>query len=266
MATKTNFYPSGILKEEYKYKHIQLFVKNQGSLSSGASELLSQVQKTANNIKDLFTSKKDQPTDIEDITKINSKTKKLSNLSTVYGVALPLPNELTESQSHQWEQTSGISGDIAEKAAGISFKGINVMKALGEVSSGGGARKPLIDPGYFQDYKGSEPREFSFSWDLIPGNKSEADNIIAILYNLKKFTLPTATINGMSLLSPYLFELKIGNPLINSIMNMNNVVCKSMDINYSAVEGLQFFEDGMPKYMKLDMSFAERSSVTSDFY
>lgn len=261
-----NAYPADILLEENSLRSIKILVKEQRSLSGGISELKSELEKTSNNIKDAHGTLTGAPSSEERQTEIKSRTKKLTKAETVYGIALPLPNELNDSQSHQWETSSGFIGNNAKKITDFEIMGVSINKAMGELSSATGARKPLADPGYFQDYNGTEPREFSFSWDLIPNNKTEAEQIKNILYHLKKYTLPTTAINGIALLSPFVFDIQIGNKYIDSLMNMNNVVCTSMNVSYAAEGKLQYFSDGTPKFIKLDLSFSERSTVTADFY
>lgn len=254
-----NVYPRDILLPRNLNRHVRILVKEQESLAGGADELKKQVEKTANDVKEIILDEKTQTP-----TELGQRVSKLVNAKTIYGIALPLPNELADSQSHQWDSTSGFVSDIAQnvKGAGDDI----VAKGVANAASSAGFRQPLIDPGYFQDYKGTEPREFTFNWDLVPNNIDEAYNIFSIIYNLKKYTLPKSTINGVSMLSPYLFEIQIGNEIINALMNMNNVVCKSMTVNYSVDNSLQMFADGMPKYISLNMTFAERALVTSDFY
>lgn len=267
-----NVYPRDILLPRNQNRHIRILVKEQESLSGGADELKKQVEKTANDVKEIIVNQKTQSP-----TEIGQRVSKLVNAKTVYGIALPLPNELSDSQSHQWDSTTGFVSDVAQAAKGLAGKitegatgGVvgadTISKGVANAASRAGFRQPLIDPGYFQDYKGTEPREFTFNWEFVPNNVDEAYNIFSIIYNLKKFTLPKSTINGVSMLSPYLFEIQIGNELINALMNMNNVVCKAMTVNYSADNSLQMFADGMPKYITLNMTFAERALVTADFY
>lgn len=267
-----NVYPRDILLPRNLNRHVRILVKEQESLAGGADELKKQVEKTANDVKEIILNEKTQTP-----TEINQRVSKLVNAKTIYGIALPLPNELADSQSHQWDSTTGFVSDIAQTAKGVAGRiaenatggrigGDMISKGVANAASKAGFRQPLIDPGYFQDYKGTEPREFTFNWDLVPNNIDEAYNIFSIIYNLKKYTLPKSTINGVSMLSPYLFEIQIGNEIINALMNMNNVVCKSMTVNYSVDNSLQMFADGMPKYISLNMTFAERALVTSDFY
>lgn len=267
-----NVYPRDILLPRNLNRHVRILVKEQESLAGGADELKKQVEKTANDVKEIILNEKTQTP-----TEINQRVSKLVNAKTIYGIALPLPNELADSQSHQWDSTTGFVSDIAQTAKGVAGRiaenatggrigGDMISKGVANAASKAGFRQPLIDPGYFQDYKGTEPREFTFNWDLVPNNIDEAYNIFSIIYNLKKYTLPKSTINGVSMLSPYLFEIQIGNEIINALMNMNNVVCKSMTVNYSVDNSLQMFADGMPKYISLNMTFAERALVTADFY
>lgn len=272
-----NVYPRDILLPRNLNRHVRILVKEQESLAGGADELKKQVEKTANDVKEIILNEKTQTP-----TELNQRVSKLVNAKTIYGIALPLPNELADAQSHSWDSTTGFVSDIAQAAKGIGGRieggakggmvsggmvsGDTVAKGVASAASQAGFRQPLIDPGYFQDYKGTEPREFTFNWDLVPNNIDEAYNIFSIIYNLKKYTLPKSTINGVSMLSPYLFEIQIGNEIINALMNMNNVVCKSMTVNYSVDNSLQMFADGMPKYISLNMTFAERALITSDFY
>jgi hypothetical protein len=260
-----NSYPSDVQNDPNRC--IIILAKEQTSLSGSISELQAQVDKSSDQILDIVSGRSSAPSDAGRQSQLGWKTKKLTKAATVWGCALPLPNEIMDSQSHQWETTSGYVGQTVGGLANADIVGgISANKALGELASASGFRKPLIDPGYFQDYNGTEPREFTFTWDLIPNNAAEAQEIHDILYNLKKYTLPMSTINGLSLLSPFMFDITIGNPIINRIMNMNNVVCKSLSINYSADGSLQFFSDGMPKLWRLEATFAERSLVTADFY
>jgi hypothetical protein len=263
MPQITIYYPHDILKAENELRSIKILVKEQKSISGGINELKKQIEKTSNDIKKIYESITTNKISDSDRRKtIHERTKKLTQAKTLFGIALPLPNELSDSQSHKWETTEGFVGKQGKNL--IDKGGINSI--IGELSSTLGTRKPMIDPGFFQDYNGTEPRSFTFSWDLIPDNLIDAESIHNIIYHLKKFTLPTTTINGISLLSPYIFDIEIGNAKINQMLNINNVVCTSMTVNYAAEGALQFFSDGTPKFIKLDMTFIERSTITSDLF
>lgn len=267
----TNYYPSDINDQQNEHRKISLLVKKMGAIGN-IDKFLAQVANTtlsAESAVNLGSSAVDTSlTLIEQVAKsqTNSNSRKFTNLETLWGCALPLPNELSENQSHQWESTEGLVGATLGNAGDTNIMGSSVNKLLGEVANKTAQRKALVNPGYFQDYRGTKPREFNFTWDLIPNSKEEADQIYSILLRLKKYTLPTTLAGGLGLLSPYLFDIKIGNWKINTIMNMNNVVCVNMAIGYSADNALQMFGDGTPKHMTLQMSFAERSTVLADDY
>lgn len=265
----TNHYPSDILSDENIYRSIQIIVKYQEEWSGGINSIVDKITEAASDFSkayDDLTSDKVSPADAAKQKKLSNRKPSPSNLSTTYGIALPLPNELNDSQTHQWESSEGIIASVASSITNASVANVSVNKAIGDLASAAGFRKPIIDPGYFQDYKGSEPREFSFSWDLIPTNAEEADQIMTIIYNLKKYTLPRTSVTGLSLTSPFLFDIKMGNQRINEVINMNDVVCKSMNVNFASEGSLQFHPDGIPKQIRLEMTFAERTLVTSDFY
>lgn len=252
-----------------KYRSINLLIKYQDELKGGTDSLLESLKTQYGNIQKAIeernVSEHSQPTRGVMQKDLKNRVKKLINAKTLYGIALPLPNELSDSQDHQWEQNEGFVGSVVK---GIENKvaGGMISSRTGEIATETGFRKALVNPGYFQDYNGSTPRNFTLSWDLIPANPEEAESIITIIYNLKKYTLPTSIGGGTTLLSPYFFEIVINNPRIDVLMNMTNVVCTNLTVNYAADGGLQFLPDGIPKYIKLSMSFAERTLVTSEFF
>lgn len=258
-------YPHYITNDEWMYRCVKILVKEQTSLAAAAKDLEKNIEQTVKDLGaawDTAWKKISGTSDVQRQKNITTRSKNIVNANTVFGIALPLPNELNDSQAHRWESTKGLVGRLGDTFVNDT----TANKIMAEMASTSGFRKPLIDPGYFQDYKGTEPRTFDFTFDLIPNNQEEADQIFQIIYFLKKYTLPTSTINGISMQSPYLFDLEIGNPRISSLMNMTNVVCTSLSLNYAADGGMQLLPDGTPKYIRLTMSFAERITVTADMY
>lgn len=267
-AIQTINYPNDILSDHFENRSIKMIIKKI-NWNNSKTQLLKRVQDAWDSVKELLRE------DPSTITKENFEEKweeALEYQNTVLeseviaGFGLPLPNELSDSQTHDFSTEKNIIGQLLGQLTDKSIAGVGVNQIIGNLSNTTGVRKPIVNPGYFQDYNGSQPRSFSFSWDLIPNNKEDADNIKIILYNLKKFTLPQA-VGGVGLFAPYSFQIEIGNQTINAIMRMANVVCTQMDIQYGAEGALQFFkDDDMPKYIKLDMTFAEKSFQTSNLY
>lgn len=169
---------------------------------------------------------------------------------------------------------SGIEKKVVGGALAVLSKANNVVdavinssgKIVANASSALGFRKPLIDPGFFANYQGTRPRVFNMSFDFIPNNENEANNILNIIINLKKFSLPTTAVNGVMLMAPYTFEIIFGNKRLERLINLSNVALQSLEVNYSADGTMQMFGNGMPKYIRVSMQFLECNVVTSEFY
>lgn len=256
-------WPNGLMQSD-PGRTVSFHVKHNPKLSSLGEALAEEVRSIGTDVGNAVESLTNS--DFGDFGQTPDSQDK-TFMETVYSFSLPVPNEFTDTQTHNWETEEGIIG----QTLGNVFKseiagGLSIDTVMGKVSNMTGIRKPLIDPGYFQNYKGTEPREFTFSWDLIPNSREEADNILRILKNLKKYTLPESSVNHVLLLSPYSFEINFQNTIYNEIINMADVVCSSMNITYSAEGTVQLLPDGMPKYIRLEMTFMERKTITADEY
>lgn len=271
-ALTMHWYPDYIINPIHKMRSMRIIVKENDTFDGNKEEFKklldkksSEITEIVNNSANLWKSGKK----IADIntTNIDKNTKRITNATPIYACALPLPNELKDMQSHRWEMESGIIGQLAGAMVDkVSVGGIGAAKVLAEASMSFGFRKPMVDPGMFQNYGGSAPRSFNFSFDLIPNNGFEAESIMNIILNLKKFSLPRSIVGGVSLLAPFLFEIEIGNDRMRKLINMNDVVMTEIGVNYGADGNMQFFSNGMPKFIQLDLAFAERSVVTAEFY
>ena len=290
-AMTLHWYPNYIIDPIHKMRSMKIIVKENATFDGNKEEFKkaldtksSEISEIVNNNANLWASGK-KVSDIN-TTNIDKNTKRITNASPIYACALPLPNELKDMQSHRWDMETGMMGaliganadkigssivkkfnlDDKVKAVSESIGGTAVNKIIAEASMSFGFRKPMVDPGMFQNYGGSAPRSFTFSFDLIPNNHEEARSIMNIILNLKKFSLPRSIVGGVSLLAPFLFEIEIGNENMRKLINMNDVVMTEIGVNYGADGNMQFFSNGMPKFIRLDLAFAERSVVTAEFY
>lgn len=271
-AMTLHWYPNYIIDPIHKMRSMKIIVKENATFDGNKEEFKkaldtksSEISEIVNNNANLWASGK-KVSDIDTVD-IDKKTKRITNASPIYACALPLPNELKDMQSHRWEMEAGIVGQLAGGMVDkMNVKGVGASKLLAEASMSFGFRKPMVDPGMFQNYGGSAPRSFTFSFDLIPNNHEEARSIMNIILNLKKFSLPRSIVGGVSLLAPFLFEIEIGNENMRKLINMNDVVMTEIGVNYGADGNMQFFSNGMPKFIQLDLAFAERSVITADFY
>jgi hypothetical protein len=175
---------------------------------------------------------------------------------------LPLPNELSDSVNHGWNEENGIVSsvvkgvDILDKANGVADK------VLSRISDKIGARKPLIDPGYFQNYTGTTPRTFSFTFDFIPSSRAEANQLLTLIAKLKKYSTPTG--NMGVLYSPHYFEISFSNEVLDNMINIQSCVISDIEVNYSGNGYMDTTVDGIPKFMKLSLTIKERRMITSD--
>lgn len=196
-------------------------------------------------------------------------------------IVLPLPGEISDSQSHSWNEEEGIVSKGVEAAlksatdflSKSDLKGDNMMgKFLENVSytsaylhHKSGVRKELTDPGMFQSYKGSNPRSFSLSFTLIPNNADEAELIRKIIIAFKKYSSPSICINNVSLNAPYYWMVTFENPAINSMFRMDCVVITNVSVDYGDGD-MQLFVDGFPKMIKLNLSLQEARLTYADNY
>ena len=273
METQTmHKYPSYITDPIHKMRSLRIIVKENVTFDGNTDKFQAELEKKSKEIQEIVSNSANvwkSGKKVSDIrtTNIDKNTKRITQATPIYACALPLPNELMDGQSHRWEMETGLVGQLAGAAVDkASIKGVGVNKLLGEASMSFGFRKPMVDPGMFQNYGGSAPRNFDFSFDMIPNNDEEAIAIMNIILNLKKFSLPRSIIGGVSLLAPFIFEIEIGNDNMRKLINMNDVVMTDIRVNYGADGNMQMFSNGMPKYITLNLSFAERSLVTAEFY
>ena len=273
METQTmHKYPSYITDPIHKMRSLRIIVKENVDFDGMSEKFQKELEKKSKEVQEIMANSANvwkSGKKVSDIrtTNIDKNTKRITQATPIYACALPLPNELMDGQSHRWEMETGLIGQLAGAAVDkASIKGVGINKLLGEASMSFGFRKPMVDPGMFQNYGGSAPRNFDFSFDMIPNNDEEAIAIMNIILNLKKFSLPRSIIGGVSLLAPFIFEIEIGNDNMRKLINMNDVVMTAIRVNYGADGNMQMFSNGMPKYITLNLSFAERSLVTAEFY
>lgn len=296
MGTQTmHKYPSYITDPIHKMRSLRIIVKENVDFDGMSEKFQKELEKKSKEVQEIMANSANvwkSGKKVSDIrtTNIDKNTKRITQATPIYACALPLPNELMDGQSHRWEMETGLigtvlgavvkeggsalvnkyeaAGKVANAGATVNkwTGGVGINKVLAEASMSFGFRKPMVDPGMFQNYGGSAPRNFDFSFDMIPNNDEEAIAIMNIILNLKKFSLPRSIIGGVSLLAPFIFEIEIGNDNMRKLINMNDVVMTDIRVNYGADGNMQMFSNGMPKYITLNLSFAERSLVTAEFY
>ena len=125
-------------------------------------------------------------------------------------ITLPMPNNLQDDQRHNWSETDywstlknvvsfgsaeapSTNAPTQKSSSGIDMR-FNILGKINEIASVAsdalGVRKPMLNPGYFQNYTGSGLRNFNFSYDFIPKNSDEALQITKIVQAFKQYSSP----------------------------------------------------------------------------
>ena len=226
------------------------------------------------------------------------------SLDEVIGMAvLPLTAAISDDQSHTWTEGSYLSaitgasnnmagwskgGDLVKGLKGkvgrffggvssvINFMGESSEK-LGALSDALGVRKPLLNPGQFQNYSGSGLRSFSFDFTFIPESEKERDQVINIIKFFKRCSSPStpkwsketeddSISSRMMMLAPMTWEVFVCNKTVNDLLSFHKCVCTKVSVKYGDSEKVAMFKDGMVKQITLGLSFSECDLQTSRSY
>lgn len=149
-------------------------------------------------------------------------TDSVSNLKAI--ITLPMPETFGDDLAHTWEKkdtlesldagaSSATDAMIGVAALSSIFKSIQGIAApligtlslskvvtgflnagkspsVGLMSMFSGARKTLVNPDYWQNYTGSEPRTFEFKYVFQPRSREEATEVLNILRVFKMLSSP----------------------------------------------------------------------------
>lgn len=219
------------------------------------------------------------------------------SLDEVIGMAvLPLTSAISDDQSHTWTESSylsaitGASSGMASSLKGkgkvgrffngvsstLSFIGDSSEK-LGALSDAFGVRKPMLNPGQFQNYSGSGLRSFSFDFTFIPESESERDQVINIVKFFKRCSSPSTPkwtenteadsfSSRIVMLAPMTWEVFVCNKTVNDLLSFHKCVCTKVSVKYGDSEKVAMFKDGMIKQITLGLSFSECELQTSRSY
>lgn len=149
-------------------------------------------------------------------------TDTVSDLKAI--ITLPMPEQFGDDLTHTWEKkdtlesldagaASATDAMIGVAALSSIFKSIQGIAApligtlslskvvtgflnagkspsVGLMSMFSGARKTLVNPDYWQNYAGSEPRTFEFKYIFQPRSREEATEVLNILRVFKMLSSP----------------------------------------------------------------------------
>ena len=174
---------------------------------------------------------------------------------------LPVPNELQEQISNGYEDKPGWINDMPGMGA---VKGFIDDKTTGEGMSMAtwskltGARSIQYYENRIQMYTSSEFREITLTWDLVPNNAAESNQIQEIVRKIKMYGSPETAAGKLILKSPCFFGIEFFNPTLDSALQFCEVVLISATIDYVPGGNMEMYKDNMPKHIQLSMTFRDR--------
>jgi hypothetical protein len=173
-------------------------------------------------------------------------------------VCLPFPNGgLNDSTAHNWEIDTSLQAKATEwLASQVSGSATDFLKTY---------TGTVPDPGYIQVYKGSNPRQWSCNYTIIPSSKKEAEQIKTIILMLKKSASPSKGGDGgngnILMNQPLVFEISFMqqgvNGTVDKLISFNPMACTRVDVSFFTNGYPTTYEDGFPKQINISLGFSE---------
>jgi hypothetical protein len=222
-----------------------------------------------------------------------------SDVKTQYTVTLPIPNNITDSNSVSWGedtinplQAAGMNviGGVAED--GISALGGAMNELINTVPSGAADQKKaiiaaiaafgvganpeavvsratgqILNPNLELLFSGVNLRAFSFMFDFAPRSYDEGQMVKQIIRTFKKTMVPSSA-GGIFVKPPSVYQLMYmqgasAHPFLNSFQPCALV---NMDINYTGSGTYATYRDGTPVHMQLQLTFKELNPIYGQNY
>lgn len=138
-----------------------------------------------------------------------------------------------------------------------------IMDYAREAAAMNGRRQVVMDPGYWQQFQGVQPRQFTLNWKIIPENHEDAMNGLALCSRIKEFSLPES-LSSVELLSPHYWQIQFSNPLIQSQTMYGNLVITNIDVKF--MENGELHLSGTPKVFDITITFTEAKAQNAEKY
>ena len=222
-----------------------------------------------------------------------------SDVKTQYTVTLPIPNNITDSNSVSWGedtinplQAAGMNviGNVAED--GVSALGGAMNELINTVPSGAADQKKaiiaaiaafgvganpeavvsratgqILNPNLELLFSGVNLRAFSFMFDFAPRSYDEGQMVKQIIRTFKKTMVPSSA-GGIFVKPPSVYQLMYmqgasAHPFLNSFQPCALV---NMDLNYTGSGTYATYRDGTPVHMQLQLTFKELNPIYGQNY
>lgn len=110
-------------------------------------------------------------------------------------------------------------------------------------------------------FNGVPLRRFSLNWRFSPRRKSQADQLLEQIFQIKRNIYPEETDSGFALQYPNLAVVNFTNTRLPSIRKS---FIESFIINNSSGSSMEFYRDGTPIDFDITISFFETEIITRD--
>lgn len=251
--TPNIFFPSKLMDTAYDGKRIYITIYESKTLSEIATVIKNGVKKELSQAKAIAGNPS-----VQSVAKIIKEIDYFKGTEKMT-LALPLPNQFRDSQSHDFSIGTGMIRSVIDSSSTAK----TFVDGLSKIAANSSAQKILANPGYFQNYTGSNPRDFSFNFKLIPNSKQEAKDIQSIIITLKKYSSPSLD-GGAIMIAPHFFWFRFSNPILQDLTGIRPCIIKNIETNYAGSGILETTFDGMPKFIELNISISELRTLTED--
>lgn len=194
---------------------------------------------------------------------------------------LPIPNNLLESENHNYTGGKFDDSDIVSAATKPYQEMSKVIDSAAQMTSqmvqkeGRRTSKPVpqmpvLNPFLYQKYEGSETKEYSLVFFLVPRNKEEAQQAMKISYLLKKYSYPSkskikgtdkdgreVTLDTIFLTPPNKILIKFQNEFLQKLINPGVCVIKTIQTTYNEGTTVGMTADGVPRFIEINMTLTE---------
>jgi len=190
-------------------------------------------------------------------------TAQLQNISdNVYNtsvgtlIALPMPNEISDSQGMRWvdEADQSLVGLGMEKAK------MYAGKIFSETAKNTGKN---IEKHSALIFDGVEVKTYSFTWKLIPMNEAEANGIMNIINELRTYSLPSL-IGDSGFNFPDVFKVKFKGKSAFSGFKLLPSVLTQINATYGDGNSFMVYNGGHASEVTLSLTFSEITSRNQD--
>lgn len=283
------YFPKDIHADHKKYRSIDFYILKDIAYKN----IVEQLSKSAKNVKNAATrgAKNLVNTAVTEMKSIAAATYKSVDMATLTPdncksenfhavISLPIPNVLTEEDNHSYDENNietpeEVTGAFTKMTGTVGKYGDSLVQ-IGQQLVNPNRRHsrslrqlPVLNPFTWKKYKGSALKEFRFTFFLVPRNAEEAEQVMRIVYTLKKYSYGSKnnteaaqltsfnTISEFFVSAPPKVLMKFPNNLVNKMVNPGVCVISSISATYQEGNTVGMTADGVPRFIELTIALLE---------